>query len=176
MTVMVEFQRWSFKAFRPKLSPLADGLATAGLVPRQPHGRIPRPVVSVSPCYFEWPFTRKRAVTGSPFTGQAVAYPYRSYGPIRLSGFRFSVVIYAFYPIEWKRVDLFLNLLAYAEESQHKFSSDLKSTLHLSLPALETLHADWTKCAADPLYIDFAAALEQSCNPLQVPITIQAFG
>ncbi|KAJ6611036.1 hypothetical protein B0H10DRAFT_2437742 [Mycena sp. CBHHK59/15] len=47
-------------------------------------------------------------------------------------------------------------------ESQHKFSSDLKSTLHLALPALETLHADWTKCAADPLYSDFAAALEQA--------------
>ncbi|KAJ7247540.1 hypothetical protein C8J57DRAFT_1522940 [Mycena rebaudengoi] len=62
---------------------------------------------------------------------------------------------------EWKRVDLFLNLLAYAEESQHTFSSDLNSTLHLALPALETLHADWTKCAADSLYSDFAAALEQ---------------
>ncbi|KAJ6553426.1 hypothetical protein B0H19DRAFT_1253858 [Mycena capillaripes] len=49
---------------------------------------------------------------------------------------------------EWKRVDLFLNLLAYAGESQHKFSSDLKSILHLALPALETLHVDWKKCAA----------------------------
>ncbi|KAJ7494885.1 hypothetical protein FB451DRAFT_1359962 [Mycena latifolia] len=63
---------------------------------------------------------------------------------------------------EWKRVELFLHLLAYAEESQHKFASDCKATLHLALPALERLHADWTKCAADPGYSDFAAALEQA--------------
>ncbi|KAJ6521455.1 hypothetical protein DFH09DRAFT_939041 [Mycena vulgaris] len=63
---------------------------------------------------------------------------------------------------EWKRVDLFLKLLAYAEKSQHKFSSDLKFTLHLALPTLETLHADWTRCAADPLYSDFVAAPEQA--------------
>ncbi|KAJ7847687.1 hypothetical protein B0H13DRAFT_583944 [Mycena leptocephala] len=42
---------------------------------------------------------------------------------------------------EWSRVDLFLNLLAYAENSQHRFSSDLKSTLHLALLALESLRA-----------------------------------
>ncbi|KAJ6620229.1 hypothetical protein B0H10DRAFT_1103321 [Mycena sp. CBHHK59/15] len=52
-------------------------------------------------------------------------------------------------PEEWNRVDLFLNLLAHAEHSQQKFSSDLKSTLHLALPALETLHAGWTKCACE---------------------------
>ncbi|KAJ7892445.1 hypothetical protein B0H13DRAFT_2340136 [Mycena leptocephala] len=66
------------------------------------------------------------------------------------------------YKAEWKRVDRFLNLLAYAQGSQHKFSSDLKSTLHLTLPALETLHADLTKCAADRSYSDSAATLEQA--------------
>jgi hypothetical protein len=78
---------------------------------------------------------------------------------------------------EWSRVNLFLNLLAvqfficslslltpqqHAEECQHKFSSDLKSTPHLALPALESLHAGWTKCAADPQYSHFADALEQA--------------
>ncbi|KAJ6607651.1 ribonuclease H-like domain-containing protein [Mycena sp. CBHHK59/15] len=63
---------------------------------------------------------------------------------------------------EWSRVDLFLNLLAFAEHSQHKFSSDLKSTLHVALPALEALHAGWTKCAADAKYSDFKDALEQA--------------
>ncbi|KAJ6609809.1 ribonuclease H-like domain-containing protein, partial [Mycena sp. CBHHK59/15] len=41
-------------------------------------------------------------------------------------------------------------------------STSVKSTLHLTLPALETLHAHWTKCAADPLYSDFAATLQQA--------------
>jgi hypothetical protein len=78
---------------------------------------------------------------------------------------------------EWSRVDLFLNLLAvrvavlswlllirkqYAENSQHKFSSDLKSTLHLALPALESLHAGWTKCVEDLKYSDFSDALREA--------------
>ncbi|KAJ7824706.1 hypothetical protein B0H13DRAFT_2123527 [Mycena leptocephala] len=63
---------------------------------------------------------------------------------------------------EWSRVDLFLNLLAYAENSQHKFSSDLKSTLHLALPALESLYAGWTKCTEDLKYSDFSDALREA--------------
>ncbi|KAJ7785233.1 hypothetical protein DFH07DRAFT_5883 [Mycena maculata] len=63
---------------------------------------------------------------------------------------------------EWARVDLFMDLLAYAEDSQHRFSSDLKSTLHLALPALESLHAGWTACAANPKYSRFHDALEQA--------------
>lgn len=50
----------------------------------------------------------------------------------------------------------------FAEDSQHKFSSDLKSTLHLALPALESLHAGWTKCAADPKYRNFSDPLAQA--------------
>lgn len=83
---------------------------------------------------------------------------------------------------EWTQVDLFLNLLAvrvcvfrrfvpfllihgqFAEDSQQKFSSDLKSTLHLALPALEELHADWTKCAADAKYSHFAPALQAALS------------
>ncbi|KAJ7206555.1 hypothetical protein GGX14DRAFT_637584 [Mycena pura] len=54
--------------------------------------------------------------------------------------------------------------LQYAEESQHRFSSDPKSTLDLAFPALEILHADWTKCAADPLNTgsNFVAPLKQA--------------
>ncbi|KAJ7659106.1 ribonuclease H-like domain-containing protein [Mycena polygramma] len=63
---------------------------------------------------------------------------------------------------EWDRVNLFLDLLAYAEYSQQKFSSDLKSTLHLALPALEALHDGWTQCADDPKYSVFADALNQA--------------
>ncbi|KAJ7131124.1 ribonuclease H-like domain-containing protein, partial [Mycena epipterygia] len=63
---------------------------------------------------------------------------------------------------EWDRVNLFLDLLAFAEHSQHQFSSDLKSTLHLALPALEALHAGWTQSAEDPKYSHFKDALEQA--------------
>ncbi|KAJ7303116.1 hypothetical protein DFH08DRAFT_904132 [Mycena albidolilacea] len=67
---------------------------------------------------------------------------------------------------EWTRVDLFLNLLAVAEQAQHRFSSDLKSTLHLALPALESLHAGWTQLAADPRYIHFVPAIEEALEKM----------
>ncbi|KAJ7343042.1 hypothetical protein DFH08DRAFT_938285 [Mycena albidolilacea] len=63
---------------------------------------------------------------------------------------------------EWKCVDVFLNLLAVAEQAQHRFSSDLKSMLHLALPALESLHTGWTQLAADPQYTHFTPAIEEA--------------
>ncbi|KAJ7817712.1 hypothetical protein B0H14DRAFT_2601876 [Mycena olivaceomarginata] len=63
---------------------------------------------------------------------------------------------------EWIRVDLFLNLLAVAEQTQHRFSSDLKSMLQLALPALESLHTSWTQLAADPRYTHFVLAIEEA--------------
>ncbi|KAJ7105653.1 ribonuclease H-like domain-containing protein, partial [Mycena epipterygia] len=62
---------------------------------------------------------------------------------------------------EWSRVNLFLDLL-FAEHSQHQFSSDLKSTLHLALSALEALHNGWTQCTADLKYSHFKDALKQA--------------
>ncbi|KAK7017665.1 ribonuclease H-like domain-containing protein [Favolaschia claudopus] len=61
---------------------------------------------------------------------------------------------------EWARVDLFLNLLACAEEAQHAFSSDMRSTLHLAIPALEKLHAQWKLASENAQYTDFWPALE----------------
>ncbi|KAJ7028990.1 hypothetical protein C8F04DRAFT_47655 [Mycena alexandri] len=61
---------------------------------------------------------------------------------------------------EWNRVDLFLNLLACAEQAQHAFSSELRSTLHLAIPALERLHAQWSVAAEDVKYSAFWPALE----------------
>ncbi|KAJ6621990.1 hypothetical protein B0H10DRAFT_1945015 [Mycena sp. CBHHK59/15] len=64
--------------------------------------------------------------------------------------------------VEWTWVDLFLNLLAVAEQAQQKFSSDLKSTSHLATPALERLQAGWTQLAADPQCSHFVPAIEQA--------------
>ncbi|KAJ7509390.1 hypothetical protein B0H11DRAFT_2427795 [Mycena galericulata] len=50
----------------------------------------------------------------------------------------------------------------YAEHAQHRFSSDLKSTLHLALPALESLHTNWTKCADDSEFSSFEPALREA--------------
>ncbi|KAJ7760272.1 hypothetical protein DFH07DRAFT_771902 [Mycena maculata] len=63
-------------------------------------------------------------------------------------------------PDEWVRVDLFLNLLACAEEAQHAFSSDPRSTLHLAIPALEKLHAQWKLASEDAKYEAYWPALE----------------
>ncbi|KAJ7731335.1 hypothetical protein DFH07DRAFT_992045 [Mycena maculata] len=62
-------------------------------------------------------------------------------------------------PDEWVRVDLFLNLLTCAKEAQHAFSSDLRSTLHLAIPALEKLHAQWKLASKDAKYEAYWPAL-----------------
>ncbi|KAJ7330883.1 hypothetical protein DFH08DRAFT_814973 [Mycena albidolilacea] len=61
---------------------------------------------------------------------------------------------------EWARVDLFPNLIACTEEAQHAFSSDLRSTLHLTIPALEKLHAQWKLASEEAKYSVFWPALE----------------
>ncbi|KAF7346742.1 putative AC transposase [Mycena sanguinolenta] len=61
---------------------------------------------------------------------------------------------------EWTRIDLFLNVLQSAQDAQHQFSSDLRSTLHLAIPALEKLHAEWTSKGSKEKYSPFHEAIE----------------
>ncbi|KAF9459893.1 hypothetical protein BDZ94DRAFT_1238920, partial [Collybia nuda] len=61
---------------------------------------------------------------------------------------------------EWKRLDLFANLLGYAGGAQHAFSASKKTTLHLAIPALESLHKAWSTRANSDKYAFFQAALK----------------
>ncbi|KAJ7627174.1 ribonuclease H-like domain-containing protein [Roridomyces roridus] len=61
---------------------------------------------------------------------------------------------------EWERVDLFLHVLQAAQSSQQQFSSDLRSTLHLAIPALQKLHSKWTSKLSDDKYLPFKDAIE----------------
>ncbi|KAJ6563197.1 hypothetical protein B0H10DRAFT_1966223 [Mycena sp. CBHHK59/15] len=63
---------------------------------------------------------------------------------------------------EWSRIDLFLNVLQSAQNTQHAFSSDLRSTLHLAIPALKRLHAEWTAKSEQPKYSAFHTALAEA--------------
>ncbi|KDQ58810.1 hypothetical protein JAAARDRAFT_47130 [Jaapia argillacea MUCL 33604] len=48
-------------------------------------------------------------------------------------------------PEEWKRIKVFQCVLAITDRAQQWFSSETYPALHLGLPALEELHALWTK-------------------------------
>ncbi|KAJ7715225.1 hypothetical protein DFH07DRAFT_785644, partial [Mycena maculata] len=65
---------------------------------------------------------------------------------------------------EWNRIDLFLNVLQSAQDAQHQFSSDLRSTLHLAIPALEKLHAEWTSKGSKEKYFPFHEAIEAALS------------
>lgn len=82
---------------------------------------------------------------------------------------------------EWDRIDLFQNVLQMttsscfalrqlitcgqsAQNAQHAFSADLRSTLHLAIPALEKLHAEWTAKSAQPKYSVFHDALGEALS------------
>ncbi|KAJ7930330.1 hypothetical protein B0H13DRAFT_2309809 [Mycena leptocephala] len=56
---------------------------------------------------------------------------------------------------KWARVDLFVHVLKSAEKAQSPFSADFRSTLHLAIPALENLHAAWTRRTKDVKSLDF---------------------
>jgi hypothetical protein len=45
---------------------------------------------------------------------------------------------------EWTCVGQFVDLLSYADVIQQAFSSEHGSTLHLAMPALETLYKAWS--------------------------------
>ncbi|KAJ7883860.1 hypothetical protein B0H14DRAFT_3432671 [Mycena olivaceomarginata] len=63
---------------------------------------------------------------------------------------------------EWNRIDLFLNVLQSAQDAQHAFSADLRSTLHLAIPALEQLHTEWTAKSTKEKYSAFHPAIEEA--------------
>ncbi|KAJ6589546.1 ribonuclease H-like domain-containing protein, partial [Mycena capillaripes] len=49
-----------------------------------------------------------------------------------------------------------------AQDAQHAFSADLRSTLHLAIPALEKLHAEWTAKSTNEKYLVFHDALKEA--------------
>ncbi|KAJ7900762.1 ribonuclease H-like domain-containing protein, partial [Mycena olivaceomarginata] len=63
---------------------------------------------------------------------------------------------------EWDRVELFVHILKSAEKAQHAFSADMRSTLHLAIPALEQLHTTWSKRATTVKYARFWSALNEA--------------
>jgi hypothetical protein len=67
---------------------------------------------------------------------------------------------------EWTRVGQFTDLLSYADVAQQAFSSDRGSTLHLAIPALETLHKSWSSRAERHKYIQFAGPLKAAAKKL----------
>ncbi|KAG6888672.1 hypothetical protein C0992_007879 [Termitomyces sp. T32_za158] len=67
---------------------------------------------------------------------------------------------------EWKRVELFTDLLLHADRAQQAFSSDKVSTLHLAIPALEALHRAWSSCAICVKYTGFSSALQSACQKI----------
>jgi hypothetical protein len=54
----------------------------------------------------------------------------------------------------------------YADVAQQAFSSEQGSTLHLAIPALETLHKAWSSHSERPKYARFASALKAAANKL----------
>jgi hypothetical protein len=50
--------------------------------------------------------------------------------------------------------------------AQQAFSSDQGSTLHLAIPALETLHKAWSSCSERLKYARFAPALKAAAGKL----------
>jgi hypothetical protein len=50
--------------------------------------------------------------------------------------------------------------------AQQAFSTDLGSTLHLTIPALETLHKAWSSHAKRVKYLCFAPALKAATGKL----------
>ena len=86
-------------------------------------------------------------------------------------------------PNEWTRVGQFADLLSvchsyhwtksyaesflqYVDVAQQAFSSDAGTTLHLAIPALETLHRAWSSCAERPKYACFAPALSAAAQKI----------
>jgi hypothetical protein len=54
----------------------------------------------------------------------------------------------------------------YTDVAQQAFSSKQGSTLHLAIPALETLHKAWSSRSEKPKYARFASALKAAANKI----------
>ena len=57
--------------------------------------------------------------------------------------------------------------LQVSDTAQQSFSSDTQPALHRALPALEMLHASWTKCLDMPEFDRFTTALEAGLNTIE---------
>ncbi|KZT00108.1 hATC-domain-containing protein, partial [Laetiporus sulphureus 93-53] len=75
---------------------------------------------------------------------------------------RTSTKLYALLPRddEWKHVKSFQRVLQIADFWQQHFSSENDLALHLALPALKDLHAQWTAKLEDPAYAHFTNGLQ----------------
>jgi hypothetical protein len=60
----------------------------------------------------------------------------------------------------------YLTIYKHADNAQQAFSSELASTLHLAIPALEALHRAWSSRAGRLKYERFAQALERACTKI----------
>ncbi|KAG6863608.1 hypothetical protein C0991_004637 [Blastosporella zonata] len=67
---------------------------------------------------------------------------------------------------EWSRVSTFLDLLTHAENAQHAFSSNQGPSLHLAIPALESLCKAWSSRKDRDKYTDFRDALEAGVDKI----------
>jgi hypothetical protein len=67
---------------------------------------------------------------------------------------------------EWTQVGQFADLLSYANVVQQAFLSNRGPTLHLAIPALETLHKSWSSRAERHKYIRFAGPLKAAAEKL----------
>ncbi|KAF9220289.1 hypothetical protein BS17DRAFT_820973 [Gyrodon lividus] len=67
---------------------------------------------------------------------------------------------------EWKRVKLFVSLLAHADHAQQSFFSDHESTLQHALPALEALHRAWNNHLESEQYEPFKDGSNASTEKL----------
>jgi hypothetical protein len=57
-------------------------------------------------------------------------------------------------------------LFQFADIAQQAFSSELGSTLHLTIPALETLHKAWSSRAKRTKHAHFTPALDTAAEKL----------
>ncbi|KAK6987994.1 ribonuclease H-like domain-containing protein [Favolaschia claudopus] len=63
-------------------------------------------------------------------------------------------------PGEWARVKAFVKLLRYADAAQQAFSSDEGPSMHLAIPALESIHRNWEEQAEKISNVEFKPALD----------------
>ncbi|KAG6834676.1 hypothetical protein H0H93_008099, partial [Arthromyces matolae] len=68
---------------------------------------------------------------------------------------------------EWSRVTLLIDLLTHADNAQQAFSSDQGPSLHLAIPALESLHKAWSSRISRDKYKDFRKGLQAGLDKIE---------
>jgi hypothetical protein len=84
-------------------------------------------------------------------------------GPTLVSLLIYFLYIYFLISVNWADQ---LFILQYADVAQQAFSSDAGTTLHLAIPALETLHRAWSSRPEQSKYACFAPALTAAAQKL----------